>query len=138
MDDKLLFLLSKAENKLKNHFQKKINDQNIKLSPGQSGILFLLNNNDGLKMSELSKLLGIDNSAVTRLVDRLEKAGMVKRKANSADRRQYLICITKKGRQDIKRVGIIANQTNDIIKEGFTVEEIETFKKVLYAFISKF
>ncbi len=138
MSDKIIFELSKAEHKIKNYMKKKIKERSIQISAGQSGVLFLLRQENNLKMSELSKLLQIDNSAITRVIDRLEKNELVTREMNPTDRRQYLIRITKKGKEGIDIVGEIANQTNEKIKEGFTEEEISVFIRVLRAFENKF
>lgn len=138
MKDKIIFQLSKAEHRIKNYMKEKIKAQNIQISAGQSGVLFLLKQKNHLKMSELSRLLGIDNSAITRVIDRLEKNKLVKREMNPTDRRQYLIGITEKGKKDIEIVGEIATQTNEKIKEGFSEEEIGVFLKVLRAFETKF
>ncbi len=138
MSDRIIFELSKAENKIKNYMQKKIKAKGVQISAGQSGVLFLLEKANGLKMSELSRLLKIDNSAITRVVDRLEKNGLVTREANPDDRRQFLITITDKGRTDIKVVGKVANETNAAIREGFSDDEISVFLRVLGSFGEKF
>ena len=138
MNDRIIFELSKAENKIKNHMQKKIKEKGVLISAGQSGVLFLLEKANKLKMSELGRLLKIDNSAITRVVDRLEKNGLVTREPNPDDRRQFLISITDKGRTDIKVVGKVANETNAAIREGFSDEEISVFLRVLSSFSEKF
>ena len=138
MNDRIIFELSKAENKIKNYLQKKIKAKGIQISAGQSGVLFLLEKTNSLKMSELSRLLKIDNSAITRVVDRLEKNGLVTREPNPDDRRQYLISITEKGKRDIGVVGRIANEANAAIQEGFSDEEIDVFLRVLNSFGDKF
>lgn len=138
MKQKIIFEMSKAEHRLRSHMQEKIRARGIQISAGQSGVLYLLKMKDGLKMSELSRLLDIDNSAITRVVDRLEKNGYVERSLNPADRRQFLINITEKGKRDIKIVQEISNKTNDKIMEGFTEEEIGIFVSVLRSFEKKF
>ena len=52
---------------------------------------------DGIEMSELSLTLGLDNSTVTRLVERLEVKGFVKRKKNKLDKRSIIVSLKKKG-----------------------------------------
>lgn len=138
MDDKLIFHLSRANHHLRTYMQRQMKSDDLQISPGQAGILFLLQKARVLKMSELGVLLEIDNSAVTRLIDRLERSGLVERRLNSRDRRQYLISSTAKGRDQTRRMQKIASQANKIIKQGFTDEEIEIFKKVLESFHGKF
>ena len=52
---------------------------------------------DGIEMSELSLTLGLDNSTVTRLVERLEVKGFVKKKKNKLDKRSIIVSLKKKG-----------------------------------------
>lgn len=53
----------------------------------------------GLSQRELSEDLVVDSSNVTGLVDRMEKAGWVKRTDNPTDRRAYRIVPTSAGRK---------------------------------------
>lgn len=138
MEDRLLFLLSKAQYKLTNYLKIQFKVQGVHISPGQLGILFLLDQQDLRSMSELSNILEIDNSAITRMVDRLEKNGLVIRRANPKDRRQYLIGITDKGMQQALKAKDISNAVNDKIKDGFSELEIEVFQRVMASFDHKF
>ena len=52
---------------------------------------------DGLEMSALAKKMGVDSSTSTRLVIGMEKAGWVKRKSSSYDKRVNQVFLTKKG-----------------------------------------
>jgi MarR family transcriptional regulator, lower aerobic nicotinate degradation pathway regulator len=49
-------------------------------------------------MNELAKLLGLDKSSVTGLVDRAERRGLVARVPSEADRRSVLVSLTEQGR----------------------------------------
>ena len=138
MDDRLIFMLSKAQHTLSTYLKKKFNEAGVHISPGQMGILFLLAQKDLRPMNELSRILDIDNSAITRLVDRLEKSGLAARQLNPSDRRQYLIGITEEGRKQSAKAKIISKQANDKIKDGFTKSEITSFKAVIESFFYKF
>ena len=52
---------------------------------------------DGIEMSELSWTLGLDNSTVTRLIERLEIKGFVKREKNDKDKRSIIVSLKKRG-----------------------------------------
>lgn len=52
---------------------------------------------DGQPMSELAERLRISRSTATRLVDVLEKKGLVRRRMTQADRRQLRAWLTNKG-----------------------------------------
>jgi DNA-binding MarR family transcriptional regulator len=49
-------------------------------------------------MNELAKLLSLDKSSVSGLVDRAERRGLVARTPATADRRSIVVSLTKKGR----------------------------------------
>jgi MarR family transcriptional regulator, lower aerobic nicotinate degradation pathway regulator len=49
-------------------------------------------------MNELARLLGLDKSSVSGLVDRAERRGLVERVPSAADRRAVLVCLTDRGR----------------------------------------
>ncbi|HPJ40155.1 MAG TPA: MarR family transcriptional regulator [Spirochaetota bacterium] len=138
MADRLLFLLSRAEFSLKKYLKGKFREKNISITPGQMGILFLLKSRDAMTMSDLGTALYIDNSTITRLVDRLESRDLVRRVMNPEDRRQYLLSITDKGTDVIHSAKDIVRSTNDLIMKGFSKEEIDSFKRVLESFSVKF
>jgi len=54
-------------------------------------------------MQELAKLLGLDKSSVTGLVERAERRGLVARAASPADGRAVLVSLTRQGRSFIAR-----------------------------------
>jgi MarR family transcriptional regulator, lower aerobic nicotinate degradation pathway regulator len=49
-------------------------------------------------MNQLARLLGLDKSSVTGLVDRAERRGLVARLPSTADRRAVLVTLTDEGR----------------------------------------
>jgi DNA-binding MarR family transcriptional regulator len=136
-DDRLIFLMSRAQHCLRNHLKLAFEREGLGMTPVQSGILFLLQQK-ARTMTSISRELTIDNSATTGLVDRLEKAGLAKRRPHPKDRRTVLIEITELGRQSIEKAYHIVRNVNSEIKAGFSVEEISIFKSILNSFFIKF
>ncbi len=136
-DDRLIYLISRAQHSLMTYLKKELNARGTSITPVQAGILFLLRKN-AHTMTKLSQILSIDNSAITGLVDRLEKSGLAQRTANPKDRRTYLIRITEKGKTEIDRASVTIKRVNEEIKSGFSPAEVETFKKVLNSLLEKF
>jgi MarR family transcriptional regulator, lower aerobic nicotinate degradation pathway regulator len=56
-------------------------------------------------MQELARLLALDKSSVTGLIDRAEKRGLVQRTPSNDDRRTIHVGLTSAGRRAIARVG---------------------------------
>lgn len=130
-EDRLIYLVSMAQNRLQNLLKSALTSEGIRVTPAQSGILFLLKQKDGLTMTELGKALAIDNATTTGLVDRLERDGFVRRNKSASDRRALNICITPEGVEEVNRAKIVVKRVNESIKAGFSAGEIEAFKKIL-------
>ncbi len=137
-DDRLIFLLSTAQQAVTKHVNKLLAAEGVQITVAQSGILFLLKQQDRRMMSELGKILGIENSAMTGLVDRLERSGFVTRVVDPADRRALLICATPAGLKEVEKAKPIIRRVNNAIKAGFSEHEVEVLKKVLAEIREKF
>jgi len=137
-DDRLIFLVFTAQQKLRNYLKNKLKQGGTTITIAQGGILALLKQNSGLTMTELSHILSIDNSTITGLIDRLEKARLVQRNSSPHDRRVSRIVITPKGIEEVTRSVGIFKRVNEEVKSGFSHDEIEIFKKILGSFFEKF
>ena len=138
MDNRLIFLIFSAQQKLRIYLNNALSAAGVRVTVAQAGILFLLKQKDGRTMTELSQILGIDNSTMTGLTDRLEKTGFAKRQASTGDRRASHIHITSEGLAEVEGAKRVIRQVNEEIKTGFSEEEIEAFKRVLNGFFDKF
>lgn len=69
------------------------------LSPSQFAVLLLLDGEAGWRLTDLSERLLVDKSTITRIVDRLERAGLVRREADPDDRRVQRVALTGQGRE---------------------------------------
>ena len=54
---------------------------------------------EGLQMGELSRRMLVTGGNVTGIVDQLERSGLIIRTEDPADRRAYLVKLTKEGRR---------------------------------------
>jgi DNA-binding MarR family transcriptional regulator len=58
---------------------------------------------DGLRMNELAERILYSKSGFTRVVDRLEEAGLVRRVRPESDRRSILVVLTDEGRSAMEQ-----------------------------------
>lgn len=130
-EDRLIYLVSMAQNRLQSRLRSALAAEGVRVTPAQSGILFLLKQKDGLTMTELGKALAIDNATITGLVDRLERDGFLRRNKSASDRRALNISITPDGVDEVNRAKVVVKRVNESIKTGFSAGEIEAFKKML-------
>lgn len=73
------------------------------IPPVQLQALAVLAGGD-LRMRELARRLGLATSTVTRLVDRLESAGLAERRSERPDRRSVLVGLTAPGNEALRAV----------------------------------
>jgi DNA-binding MarR family transcriptional regulator len=138
VEDRLIFLISKVYQKLIINLQKSFSESRIEATPIQIMLLFFLQQNNGLSLTQISQGLMLENPTVTGLIDRLEKLGYVKRSDHPNDRRIYLVYLTGKGNKVAKKALPIVKKLNEEIKKGYSKEEVENFKKVLIGAFNKF
>ena len=69
-------------------------------------LLILAQSQDAaMRPSDLADQIGLSRSATTRLVDRLERSGLVERRVCGSDRRGTYVSLTSRGQEVFKRAG---------------------------------
>lgn len=94
-------------------------------------LLFRLERNPGLRQIELADMLDIEPITLSRIVDRLEEAGLVERLADPADRRAWRLHVTRKSRPLIEKLRGIANEMTAHAFEGVSPEHLKIAREVL-------
>jgi DNA-binding MarR family transcriptional regulator len=69
----------------------------MELTPGQFGVLALIQANPGLSQSALGQAMGVDRSTVVAVIDKLEGRGLVQRTAAANDRRSNALRLSAEG-----------------------------------------
>ena len=124
-------LLAKAEQV---HLQRTRNcftQAGIDITPVQWLVLYALYEKDNESLTQLSRRCYLDNSTITGVVDRLEKAGYVSREPFKGDRRVYSIVLLPKAFEIREKVAKITDSIFTEMTLGCTNEEIAVFRKVL-------
>jgi DNA-binding MarR family transcriptional regulator len=80
---------------------------------------------DGMNMTELSRMLMVSNGNVTGIIDRLAADNLVLRKAPASDRRSYIVRLTPKGAAQFAAVAKAHEAWVDELLSGFDVAEAE-------------
>ena len=72
---------------------------------------------DGIPMSRLANRLGLDNSTLTRNIQKLEKMDLVERNSDNYDKRIQLVVLSKRGASLLELLEEnLEHQSNDILK----------------------
>jgi DNA-binding MarR family transcriptional regulator len=69
----------------------------VDIRPAQFAVLAIIENNPGLKQSQVSAALGIKRTNLVALLDALEERGLAERLSVVGDRRSYALHLTEKG-----------------------------------------
>ncbi|MDQ0223846.1 MarR family transcriptional regulator [Bacillus sp. 7586-K] len=101
------------------------------LAPEQNLIMMLLWENDGLTQNELVKRLDKDKTNIARMASSLEKKGFIKRSECPNDRRSVKLYLTECGKELGTSVIPIAEQFNEIVRNGLTNEELLELDRLL-------
>jgi DNA-binding MarR family transcriptional regulator len=89
---------------------------------------------DGVTQQEIASATYHDKPSVTRLLDNMEKNGLVVRVASKNDKRSNLVYLTKKGREFKMALSPISLSVMNKAISGLSKDEVETaeylFRKV--------
>jgi DNA-binding MarR family transcriptional regulator len=75
-----------------------------KMTPSKLRALDVLARQGGIRVGELAAQVGIDDATATRLVDRLETAGVVERRSEPGDRRATAVVLTRAGEELVNAI----------------------------------
>jgi MarR family transcriptional regulator for hemolysin len=90
-----------------------------------------------MRQRELAQQLGLEGSAVVRLLDSLEQRGLVRRVEDPKDRRAKLLDLTSDGIALAERVSQIAVALRLDLFRDISEDEIEVTYRVLYQLSQK-
>ena len=136
-DRRLIFLLNVGYRRLQRSIEGQMNAQH-NLTSAQSGVLFFLGRHDGALIGDVSEALDVVPSAMTGLADRMERAGLIKRKRDGADGRSQRLYITPAGRDIGKQAAAQAKAINNRLMDGFSEQEIDVVSRWLSSLQEKF
>jgi DNA-binding MarR family transcriptional regulator len=129
MEDALGILLSRALARMKHELCMVLRPYDV--TPEQLALLECLWEKDEIFQKELSEKTFKDQSTTTRILDRLESKGLVKRLVHPDDRRAFSIALTDEGRDFQTLVMPMITKARNRGLKGLNPEEIEQLKVLL-------
>ncbi len=123
------FLISDVARLVRKHFDRRAACHG--LTRVQWRALRRLFRSEGITQAALAEQLEIEPIAVGRVLDRLQAAGFVERRADPADRRVWRLYLTARAREvaaDMERIGYEARQD---IARGMPASELATMTALL-------
>jgi DNA-binding MarR family transcriptional regulator len=100
---------------------------------GKMTTLMLVAQNPGLTQTAIAKAISKDKAAVARIVDELEREGLIIRTVVPEERRAYSLDLSERGQRALREYEEITKQCESDFSEGLSGEE----KRTLLALLKK-
>lgn len=129
LDDAVGFIINSTGRNLILLLNQKFSQYGI--TSEQWSLLKRLEEQDGVIIKDLTQRVEKDQGNVTRILDVLEKRGLVKRTPNPDDKRSSLVFLTEEGKGLMENLIPIDEELQEMILKGVCKEELTLFKKIL-------
>ncbi|WP_405285170.1 MarR family winged helix-turn-helix transcriptional regulator [Methanobrevibacter sp.] len=119
-------LVSLIYRKQTSYLNDKLKDVN--LSSGLYPLLIKAYKNKAISQEELAGKLHVNESTVTRNLDKLEKKGLI---VKTPEKRKKIVNVTAEGAKIAQKIMDYDEKWDETIKESLTESEFEDFRKLL-------
>lgn len=94
-------------------------------------VLSVLQRHEGIKQGGLAEILEVEPITAGRMIGRMQEAGLVERREDSADRRARRLYLTDRGRAIIERLQPLAVETSDEALKGVSAQDKTQLSRIL-------
>lgn len=129
VDDYLAALLAQASQLISGEFHQVVRANGYSVSEWR--VLATLAGSPPLSIGRLAAVSTIKQPTVTRLLDRMEAKGLVRRLEKDGDRRITLVAITPAGTRLVSRLIVLARAHEQRVLEPFGLQRAEELKSTL-------
>lgn len=120
------FLLSRTTWAMNNFVNRLLKEKGLNdISVAFFAVLQALWEEDGLSISDLGERVCLEKSTMTSLIDRMEKAALLKRADHPTDRRAYQIYLTPRGKVIQEKIDQVASQAYQSLTQGIAAKELQ-------------
>jgi DNA-binding MarR family transcriptional regulator len=99
--------------------------------PSYGSVLLPLFEEDGLRMGELARRSRLSKQTMTEMVRRLERDGLVERRADPSDGRASLIFLTARSRAFEPIAAEVLADLDGLVRQSLDAERVEELKAAL-------
>lgn len=133
IDNRLIFAIlnGKVSTAINHRLVSDFRADGIDLTPEQWTVLLYLSERDGVSQQQLCEATYTGKPSMTRLIDAMERNGIVRREKAESDRRKNLIRLTTKGQQLRTKAGKTAGHTLREALRGLGQESLIISQEVL-------
>jgi len=114
---------------MRKHFDRRA--VRFRMTRAQWRALKRLSHNEGMRQNELAEQLEMEPIAIGRVIDRLQKAGFVERRADPADRRAWRLHLTTRAHGVVDDMELISSELLREAQRGVSAAEMKAMMSAL-------
>jgi DNA-binding MarR family transcriptional regulator len=129
INDYLSYLLARASHQVSREFHREL--KTYGLSVLEWRVLATLEGSEGCSLGEVADAVLFKQPTVTKMIDRMERNGWLKRRPGTDDRRRVRIVLTARGRATVRTLLAKAKAHEAACLASYAPAEIENLKRIL-------
>jgi DNA-binding MarR family transcriptional regulator len=103
----------------------------LQLTPKQTSLLWLVDDNPGVSQVDFARLFGIDRATMLGITNTMTKRGLIERRAMPNNARRLGLHLTDAGRAVLAEAKVQVASHEAWVKHHFTPAELETIKSLM-------
>jgi DNA-binding MarR family transcriptional regulator len=107
------------------------------ITPGLFGMLQVIAANPGLGQSRLAEAMEVDRSTIVKVVNQLERRGLIIRWPSPNDKRSHCLRLTDKGRAALRRIEVLILRHEEEFTKTLSAEERRFLVRLLMRLYGK-
>ena len=125
------FLMRESARLMRRHFIQRSREVGLPLNQSEASALLQVAREPGQHQIALARTLDIEPIVLVRLLDSLQEAGLVERRALATDRRVRTIWLTRAARPVLAQIDAIRQQVHEDALAGLSQSDRETLLNAL-------
>lgn len=135
LEDCINYLLTGAQHIVFQEMKRELKDYD--LTPIQYGVLKCIWEKQLSNPKEIARQLGIENSTISGILERMEAKELIVREIDPNDRRYIKVFLTDRAKELETSVNQTVDRVNETVLQSFDEDEIQQFKILLKKMIER-
>ena len=131
--DSFGFLITDIARLMRKDFEREIEVAGIPVTAAEARVLAHVARGGGIRQTVLADRMGLSPMSVTGFLDRLERAGMIRRGADAQDRRAKIVTLTDAGTALLGPIADAGRRVRETAMAGVSDADAEAFRRVALA-----
>ncbi len=129
LHDLIGYLVHRTDVKMTNYFTNRLKPYGV--TPEQWGIISILSHEKGTTQKELAEGIDKNQTTVVRMIQSMERKGLVKKIFNEQDQRSHHLFLTEKGDEIKKEILPVVIDAHRTVTNQLSDEEVQQLKLLL-------